>query len=1053
MAAMVQGLPTTSRRRAAAWRRAAGAFGGIAAHCGKLVRLLGGCGAAVTLWCGSVGRAEIDFNRQVRPILSSRCFPCHGPDAATRAADLRLDLPDDALADRGGYAAIVAGAPERSELLRRVTHADPGLRMPPPETKTELRSEEIALLESWVREGARWQLHWSLEPIVPPPVPAPPGSSDAAHPIDRFLAAGRGDAGLVPSPRAAPATLLRRVHLDLTGLPPTPEEAAAFAADPSDAAWRRIVRRLLESPHCAERLALDWLDGARYADTNGFSIDDHRDMWAYRDWVIDAFARNMPFDRFLIEQLAGDLLPEATDRQRLATGFLRNSMNTHEGGTIAEEYRVAGIADKVDAVATVCMGLTLKCAQCHEHKYDPFTQEDYYRFFAFFDRTDEPGVGAVNGNTEPVLRTESPLADAERLRTALNDRLAALEAALRDAQGPLQAPFAAWQHAQSEQWAADDGGHAPSFPEALRGEPLPEWIWSERQAATAVWFRRSFPAPAANAAARLWLACDNAAVIWLNGREIGRTADWRQPATIELGTSLQPGENVLAIAARNADDGSMAGLAAALRIDGPRPQGTDAPRPQWIVSDGSWRCWTEEPEAWRGPPEPAGGAAVRQVRPYGAEPWGRPHLRGDAAEADLVEAVRTPPKDRSSAQVRRLAEAYAQHDPEFAKLRNSVLEEMRVLEEQVEAGQTTVMVMREADAPRTTRLLRRGAYDQPGPAVTPGIPAVFGSLPTDAPHDRLALARWLASPRHPLTARVAVNRYWQLLFGTGLVRTSEDFGSQGEMPSHPELLDWLAADFVAHGWDVRRLLEQIVTTHSYALGSETSETARERDPENRLLARSPRVRLPAELVRDNALAIGGLLDRTVGGPSVYPVQPDGLWRELSHYGHPTVFTAQNFYADQGARLRRRSLYTFWKRTAPPPALVLLDAPNREVCTVRRQRTNTPLQALLLLNEAQFVTAARGLAAEALRAGSTDDERLAYAFRKAVVRAPSETEQGTLRRALDRQRSYFRERPHSAAAFNAFGIADVAAEDDPREVAALTGVASLILNLDETMTRE
>ena len=569
--------------------------------------------------------------------------------------------------------------------------------------------------------------HWAFKAPKASAVPAGDGA-----PIDRFIDAALRQRRWKAAPEADRPTLIRRLSLDLRGLPPTLEQVDRFVADQSPGAYEKLIDRMLADPATAERLTLDWLDAARYADTNGYSIDDHRDMWAWRDWVIAAFKANMPYDRFLTEQLAGDLLPNATDAQKIATGFLRNGMNTHEGGTIAEEYRVAYIVDKIDTVGTALMGLTLKCAQCHDHKYDSISQEEYYRFFAFFNTSSEGGKGAANGNTAPKIATHSPLRDPQAMKQDLSERLATLDRLRKEGKGV------------------------------------------------------------------------------------------------------------------------------------------------------------------------------------------------------------------------------------FAK---TVDVERAVLEKQIKSGKTSVMVMDHKAGRRPTHVLIRGQYDKKGKRVEPGVPSILPPLKAqnaDQP-TRLDLARWLVRSDHPLAARVAVNRYWQMVFGTGLVPTPEDFGTQGTPPSHPKLLDWLAADFQKNGWDVRRLLKQIVLSETYRRRSEVTETMRSADPTNRFLARSPRYRLAAELIRDNALAIGGLLDRTIGGPSVYPDQPEGLWRQVSHYGYPKPFTAQ-IYLPGGPKARhRRSMYTVWKRTAPPPDLAIFDAPTRETCSVRRQSTNTPLQALVTLNDPQFLEAGRALA--------------------------------------------------------------------------------------------
>jgi len=988
----------------------------------------------------------IDFVRQIRPILSSRCFACHGPDANDREADLRLDLPDDALRDRGDSTIIVPGQPDRSELIARIESTDPSTKMPPPDSHLEVDAVEIALLRRWIEQGASWHRHWSFEPIVARDLPEVPGLSSDVDPIDRYIEATLARQGIVPAPPADRATWLRRVTLDLTGLPPTLEELDAFHADPSsdDVACATVVRRLLASSACAERLALDWLDAARYADTNGYSIDDHREMWLYRDWVIASFLERQPFDRFLVEQLAGDLLPGSTERQRLATAFLRNSMNTHEGGTIPEEYRIASIADKIDTVGKSMLGLTLECARCHDHKYDPITQRDYYRLAAFFDRTSESGTGAVNGNTEPTLRTTSPLIGPDERTRRLDARLASLCRNLTDGPNPaLVESFRKRIEARREAYAAEPPAAVEpfSFPDASRGEPLPSWIWVERRDVPVVRLSRRFELAEAPVTARLFVTCDNEAELILDGNEVGRNEHWQRPTVLDLTDRLGPGEHRLEFVGSDWGDGSAAALVAVLRLE-------FADRVEWLVTDEQWEAQPAEAEADARQP-----ASIRGT--YGDAPWGQPHaaMSDSGPSAALLSALAKASHEWTDDDRSVTAEAIAAEDPEYAKLVANVREEIRVLKAERDAGLSSVMVMRDESSYRTTHVLERGEYDKPGEAVTAGIPEIFGSLPEGIDANRLALAEWIVSPENPLVPRVIVNRYWQLLFGTGLVRTSEDFGSQGEFPTHPELLDHLAAEFVADGWNVHRLLERIVLSRAYRRSSYVDPIQRERDPEARLLGRMPRHRLDAEVLRDSALAVSGLLDRTLGGPSDHPLQPDGLWREISHFGHPIPFTAQHQYPDHDAGVRRRSLYVFRKRTSPPPILTTFDATNRETCSVRRSRTNTPLQALAVMNEPLFVAAAGALANRAMHAAPDDRTRLSLAFRLATARVPDETELSILTRSLERARLRYRDRPEQAAALVGFGIAPPLAPLDPIESAAFTEVASLILNLDETLTRE
>jgi len=786
------------------------------------------------------------FNRDIRPVLSENCFLCHGQDPEHRGGDLRLDVRDDALASRDGGPAIIPGHAMGSEMMKRILATDEAIIMPPAEAHLPpLTPEQVTLLKRWIDGGAPYEPHWAFVPpekaIVPP----------LSHPVDHFINARLREENLAPSPTADPATLVRRLHLDLTGLPPEPADTAAFLSDTSPDRWGRLIDRLMDSPHFAERMALPWLDGARYSDTHGYSIDDHRDMWAWRDWVIHAFANNQPYDQFVFEQIAGDLIPGATPDQIAATGFLRNSMNTHEGGTIAEEYRAAYTHDKVDAVSTAILGLTMKCAQCHDHKYDPISQREYFQLYAFFNTSSEPGKGATNANTPPVMEYTSPLGDGGM--AGLKARVAELE------------------------------------------------------------YHR-----------------------------------------------LHPTEPVVRA------------------------------RDEW--------------EAGQSPPE-----------------------------GPLADALATPVGQRTPAHWQSINDAFQNSDDPMAPRMKIAIKtidvEIMVLREQIKRGKTTVMVMDHKPELRKTHILIRGAYDAPGEEVTPGVPAVLPPLDAGEDATRLDLAKWIIRPDHPLTARVAVNRLWQMVFGRGLVDSAGDFGNQGSWPTHPELLDWLAVDLAQNHWDLRHTLRTILTSETYQRSATITPGQLEADPRNELLARSPRTRLPAEIIRDQALAVGGILDPTLGGPGVHPPQPD-LWSEISHYGYQNPFTAQVFLGGHGASQYRRSLYTFWKRTSPPPVMAIFDAPTRETCTVVRSATNTPLQALALMNEPQFVEAAAALGQRMIEDGGDSAEaRLAHGFRLATGREPDPHEQQLLENALERHLQNLESEPE-----------------------AYSLIGSTLINLDEFITR-
>ncbi len=758
------------------------------------------------------------FNRDIRPILSENCFLCHGQDPEHRGGDLRLDIREEAIAAREEGAAIIPGDPKNSAIIKRIISKDPDLVMPPPKAHmATLKPEQLATLEKWIENGAEYEPHWAF-------VPPQKTETSAANPVDHFVNKRLKAEKLEPAPAADDANLVRRVFLDLTGLPPAPQDIDAYLADTAPDRWEKLINRLMDSPHFAERMALPWLDGARYSDTHGYSIDDHRDMWAWRDWVIHAFQKNQPYDQFVREQIAGDLIPGATPDQIAATGFLRNSMNTHEGGTIAEEYRVNYTVDKVDAVSTSILGLTMKCAQCHDHKYDPISQKEFFQMYAFFNTSSEPGLGATNASTPPVMDYKSPLGD-----------------------------------------------------------------------------------------------------------------------------------------------GGMAQLK----------------------------------------------ARIAELEHFKANP-----------PADLAEFVKQQGKSLEN---------------EVNKTTN---EEIKVLKRDLDRGHTSVMVMDHKPELRKTHILIRGAYDQPGEEVNPGVLAVLPPLGGNASPTRLDLANWITRPDHPLTARVAVNRMWQMVFGRGIVETAGDFGNQGSWPTHPELLDWLAVDFTENGWDMRVLLRTILTSETYRRSAASTPVHLEKDPRNELLARSPRVRLPAETIRDKALAVSGLLNPAVGGPGVHPPQPD-LWREISHFGyegHP--FTAQMFIPGLGESIHRRSIYSFWKRTSPPPVMALFDAPTRETCSVVRGATNTPLQALVVMNEPQFVAAGVALGNRMIQEGGPSaGSRLTYGFRLATGRAPESRELAVLEKSLARHLERYTKNE-----------ADAKALAGTPEQAAYAVLGSTLINLDEFINR-
>jgi len=987
------------------------------------------------------GDGEPEFARDVRPLLEARCFACHG--AKRQRGKLRLDR-------RPAIPGIVVpGAPEESPLYLRVSSADPDERMPA--EGEPLSADEIALLGRWIRAGASWPedalgapaaagAHWSyVAPVrVDPPADAFPTWGRNA--IDRFVARGLSEHGLVPAPEAERAALIRRASLDLTGLPPTPEEVERFEADPSPTAYEELLERLLASPHYAEHQARAWLDLARYADSDGYEKDDRRTNWRWRDWVIEAFARDLPFDRFTIEQLAGDLLPDATDETRLATGFHRNTMTNKEGGTDPEEFRVAAVKDRVDTTATVWLGTTLACAQCHDHKYDPLTQAEYYRFFAFFDGTEDVG----NSNAPEVAAPRA--ADAARAAALAAER-GALEGAIAAAAEEVARERAAWAAA----WGAHGRTWTTLRPESARAESADKGttlalredgsvLASGELADTDAYEVVLAPSSAPIAALLLEARPDPS----LPGGGPGRP-EHRNFVLSEL------------VLERAQPDGAWAAVRpSAARADHEQRGARDWPAAAAIDGDAAtgWAIAGGEGAAHAlvltlEPPLAAGARLrVRLEQRYGAG-----HLLGCFALSASAErppvAGPVPPPLFAAALESALTGDAAPELVAWYDARAPALADERARLAAIAAElalQPTALVLRERAEPRTTHVLLKGNFLAPLDEVRPGTPAVLPPLVPRAPErraDRLDLARWLVSPGNPLTARVFVNRTWERLFGRGLVATSQDFGTQGEPPSHPELLDWLALEFMERGWSVKELQRLILGSATYRAEARLTPELRERDPENRWLARAPRLRVEAETVRDLALAASGLLCDSIGGPSVFPPQPEGVWM--------MVYSDDRWVPSEGCDRYRRGLYTFLRRTAPYPAFLTFDATSREVTCPRRARTNTPLQALTTLNDPAFVECAVALAARMLEeGGATPEARAARGFRLCAARAPDAAELALLVELYRGERAEYAAHPEAAEALA--GERARARGLDALELAAWSVVANALLNLDETLTK-
>jgi hypothetical protein len=1071
-----------------------------------------------------VAAQPVDFNRDIRPILSDTCFKCHGPDEKQRMANLRLDDTEGLFVDRGGYRIIVPGNAAQSKLYQRITSTDDSFRMPPTYSGRSLTAKQIELMKEWIDQGAKWEMLWSFTPPQNPPVPEVKDPAWPRNPIDNFVLARLESEGLKPSPDADKATLLRRVYFDLTGLPPTPTEIDAFLADRSPDAYERRVDQLLASPHYGERMAMPWLDMARYSDTHGYHIDPLRNMWAWRDWVIRSFNQNLPYDEFAVEQIAGDLLPNATMDQKIASGFNRNHMINFEGGAIPAEYQVEYVVDRVNTTSAAFLGLTMGCARCHDHKFDPITQKDFYRFFAFFNTVPERGLDGFTGNAVPLLPMPSheQQQQLDSLKTQIASTLAALpekeilaqrndwqKSALSSFTEPTHEGLAAYypldkdltdasgfhrdgklvrgEVVYDEAMVSTGADFSPETQVTLgnvgdfeRGKPFALGLWTQPPGGhqVKILLRRT--------SGEQWqgweLADDKPAY---KSRQKGlthfavRLANRWPDNAIEVQTKeLQPIDSMRHLLIEY--DGSGKALGISIYVDGKRVEtvtlndhlaGDFRTTAQLEVGDKNLGTPYEgrlddlriynrklsdsevEDLAIRLPARSLlvalDGHPAQEIAALQPEKPPEDVQIGEEAKAATEESKK---KDLENQRQTRLTEYFLKYGaPQQERELYAQLKNLRMEQASLDNAIPTVMIMAEMKKPRETFVLGRGQYDNPKEKVTAGVPAFLPPMAPDLPMNRLGLAKWIVNPANPLTARVAVNHFWQEVFGTGIVKTSEDFGSQGEQPSNPLLLDWLATEFVRTGWNVKAMQRLIVTSATYRQSSRVTPELAERDPENRLLARGPRFRLPAELIRDNALAVSGLLDDRIGGPSVYPYQPKGLWEELA-FGQG--YAGQTYTESTGRDLYRRSMYTVWKRTVPPAALTTFDAPDREKCTVRRSVTNTPLQALVLMNDPTYVEAARFLAVRMLtEGGSTAARRIDLAFRLATGRIPDSQERAALLAAAQEALADYRLHGGQAAALLSVGASRSDPKLDPKELAAWTTVASMILNLDETITKE
>ncbi|WP_165227525.1 DUF1553 domain-containing protein [Aquisphaera insulae] len=1003
----------------------------------------------------------IQYNRDIRPILAENCFACHGPDSAARKGDLRLDRREAAI-EAG---ALTPGDPDASSVIDRIHTDDRKMAMPPPASHKTLTSAQKDLLARWIKAGAEYQPHWSL---IAPARPAPPKVKDESwvrNPIDRFILAKLEEAGLRPAPEADRRTLARRLSLDLTGLPPDPAEVERFVRDASPDAYAKLVDHVLDSPHWGEHRARYWLDAARYADTHGYHFDNYREMYSYRDWVIDAFNRNMPFDRFTVEQLAGDLLPNRTLDQQIASGFNRCNATTNEGGTIAEENLVNYTRDRTETVSQVWLGLTANCAVCHDHKFDALSQREFYELSAFFNNSTQDAYDQNIKDTPPIVTVP---AAADRARyDALRPRAAGLKDRLAKRSAEVLPELDAWLKAQDRDalaaLAPEKGRRLAAGLESRTGQGSggdPKGMKAARPAfesADSGDFERDRPF-----AYGAWIRIDRggqygSALARMDDRGGYRGWDlWVEDGKVAAHlVHSWPDDAAKVVSRRNLPmktwvhvfvtyDGSSKASGLTLYVDG-RPAAAE------VASDTL-------------------KSSIRTEVPLKV---GRRHS-GQALEAVAISDVRIHDRALTAAEVADVAAAGRAFDladdpsgPRSKALRDGLLAwwtearddrskairaELAAVDAElsaIAARGTVAHVMEEKPGPATAHVLFRGEYDKRRDAVKADTPDVLPAMAPDLPRNRLGLARWLLRPEHPLTARVTVNRFWQEVFGTGLVRTAGDLGVSGELPSHPELLDWLAVDFRESGWDVKRFFRLLVTSAAYRQASVATPEKIEKDPSNRLVSRGPRFRMDGEVVRDYALAAGGILSPRVGGPSVRPYQPDGVWEAVAMPESNT----RSYRADSGEGLHRRSLYTFWKRSAPPASMEVFNAPSREVCTVRRERTDTPLQALVTLNDPQFVEAARGLAQLALAVPSADPEtRIAVLAERLLSRPLRPEEAAVVRASIDRLAAFYRSHPDDAARLVAVGELKPPAGVDPPTLAAWTMLANEMMNLDEVLNK-
>ncbi|WP_090377047.1 DUF1553 domain-containing protein [Dyadobacter sp. SG02] len=1046
--------------------------------------------------------APVDYTYDVKPILSDRCFACHGPDANHQKANLRLDMAEVAYKKEAesGLKAIKPGKPGSSELVHRILSADPDIVMPTPESHLSLTAREKAILIRWVEEGAEYKPHWAFTKVEKPALPKLKNEAWVRNDIDRFILKKLEDKNVKPSPEASKTTLLRRVSLDLTGLPPTPEEVKAFLNDKSPNAYEKVVDRLLASPHYGEHMAVPWLDAARYADTHGYQDDGLRTAWPFRDWVISSFNKNQPYDQFVTWQLAGDMLPNPTRDMMVATAFNRMHQQSQEGGIIPEEYRSAYVSDRVDTFGKTFLGLTVECARCHDHKYDPISHKDYYSLYAFFNNNDENGQIPYNGEASPAITLPTPEADAQlkyihanlaKERSAMTANAAAYEtgfqqwlATARTAPEKALVPEKTdllghftfdeptgkefTNLANPKHKAKAEGDDSLSNVASRNGRiGKARYIFGENAVSFGdnfAFFERNQPFSIS-----IWLNLHDPAVSGsllhksngvmngYRGWNVFREKDGRIRLTI---SHVWP-ENAIEI--QTVDkfpmnkwtqlgftyDGLSKAAGLKLFVNGQPVKITvynDHLTESILFGKNKTNWYVDKLNIGRLSDQRTKNFEVDEFRIY-TRAISPLEMQGlFTLKDELLAALKTPSAQLKPVQLASLKEYYltnidAGYKKELAASRALIGEETEIMDKQID-----VMVMKERKYPRKTFILNRGAYDAPGKPVSTDTPDAFFKIPKEYPRNRLGLAKWLLDKDHPLFTRVTVNRFWMMYFGKGIVISSDDYGNQGELPTHPELLDYLAASFRESGWNVKAIQKLIVTSATYRQSSKIEPAVKDLDPDNRLYARGPSYRMSAEQIRDNALASSGLLTRRVGGKSAYPYQPAGLWEALATRNEVT------YKQQHGDSLYRRSLYTIWKRSSPPPMMLNFDAAERHFCITKRQKTSTPLQALVVMNDPQFVEASRVLAQHMLKNGQTIDEQIDYAFTALTSRLPDPKEKMVLKELYDEELKDFSHNPKRMKSILAVGEYPLDKTLNPAQLAAGTIVASTVMNFDEFLIK-